>query len=196
VAKYIGRHTRFLDGSPQSPELQGELKTLFNAYHTVKCLRRDYLGRFGDAPGGFHSATGDQLLYFKTFGTTVNTVDLLRVREVYDGMETDGLKGTQKFSEEDILKTQEEMSRGRLNLLSDQTMLYNGARLYHTLRAIIRAEGFKKTPNAILSRGLAGIRGHTLIINLPGSPKAVRESLEILLDVIPHAVKMIHGGGH
>jgi len=61
---------------------------------------------------------------------------------------------------------------------------------------IIRAEGFKKTPNAILSRGLAGIRGHTLIINLPGSPKAVRESLEILLDVIPHAVKMIHGGGH
>ncbi|UCF97197.1 MAG: hypothetical protein JSV89_18800 [Spirochaetaceae bacterium] len=142
VAKYIGRYTRFLDGSPLSAELQGELKILLNAYHTVKCLHRDYLGRFGDAPGGFHSATGDQLLYFKTFGTTVNTVDLLRVREVYDGMETDGLKGKQKFGEEDIRITQEEMSRGRLNLLRDQRMLYNGARLYHTLRAIIKAEGF------------------------------------------------------
>jgi L-fucose isomerase-like protein len=142
VAKYIGRYTRFLDGSPVSPQLQGELKTLLNAYHTVRCLRHDYLGRFGDAPGGFHSATGDQLLYFKTFGTTVNTVDLLRVREVYDSMETDGLRGTQRFSEGDIQKTREEMSRGRLNLLSDQQMLYNGARLYHALRAIIRAEGF------------------------------------------------------
>jgi L-fucose isomerase-like protein len=81
-------------------------------------------------------------LYFKTFGTTVNTVDLLRVREVYDCMETEGLKGTQRFSEADIKKTQEEMSRGRLNLLSDQQMLYNGARLYHALRAIIKAEGF------------------------------------------------------
>ena len=61
---------------------------------------------------------------------------------------------------------------------------------------IIRAEGFKKTPNAVLSRGLAGIRNNTLIVNLPGSPKAVRESLEILLAVIPHAVEMMHGGGH
>jgi L-fucose isomerase-like protein len=142
VAKYIGRYARFLDGSPLSPQVQGELKTLLNAFHTVGCLRRDYLGRFGDAPGGFHSATGDQLLYFKTFGTTVNTVDLLRVREVYDGMETEGLKGTAKFSEEDIKSTQEQMSQGRLNLLSDQTMLYSAARLYHALRAIIRAEGF------------------------------------------------------
>ena len=142
VAKYIGRYARFLDGSPLSPQLQGELKTLLNAYHTVRCLRHDYLGRFGDAPGGFHSATGDQLLYFKTFGTTVNTVDLLRVREVYDSMGTEGLNGTESFSEEDIKKTQEEMSQGRLNLLSDQAMLYNAARLYHALRAIIRAEGF------------------------------------------------------
>jgi len=142
VAKYIGRYARFLDGSPQSAELQKELKILLNAYHTVKCLRHDYLGRFGDAPGGFHSATGDQLLFFKTFGTTVNTVDLLRVREVYDSMETEGTRAKQNFSEEDILKTQDEMSRGRLNLLSDQKMLYQGARLYHALRAIIKAEGF------------------------------------------------------
>jgi molybdopterin adenylyltransferase len=61
---------------------------------------------------------------------------------------------------------------------------------------ILRVEGFKKTPKAILSRGVAGVRKNTLIINLPGSPKAVRECLEIILDVIPHAVKMMHGGGH
>jgi molybdopterin adenylyltransferase len=61
---------------------------------------------------------------------------------------------------------------------------------------ILRSEGFKKTPNAVLSRGLAGIRKNTLIVNLPGSPKAVRENLEIILDILPHAVEMIHGGGH
>lgn len=58
---------------------------------------------------------------------------------------------------------------------------------------IIRAEGMKKTPRSMLSRAIAGIRGQTLIINLPGSPKAVRENLEVILDVIPHAVEKIKG---
>jgi molybdenum cofactor synthesis domain-containing protein len=55
-----------------------------------------------------------------------------------------------------------------------------------------------KTPMAILSRGVAGIRGRTLIINLPGSPKAVRECLEVLLPVLPHALEVLRGeaGGH
>lgn len=61
---------------------------------------------------------------------------------------------------------------------------------------IMRVEGFKTTPNAILSRGLTCIRKNTLIINLPGSPRAVRESLEILLGILPHAIEMMHGGGH
>jgi molybdopterin adenylyltransferase len=59
---------------------------------------------------------------------------------------------------------------------------------------VMRSEGFKKTSRAVLSRAVAGIKGKTLIINLPGSPKAVRESLEIILDVIPHAVEKIKGG--
>ena len=49
------------------------------------------------------------------------------------------------------------------------------------------------TPFAILSRAVAGIRGRCLIINLPGSPKAVRECLEVVLPVIPHAVEIIQG---
>ncbi len=69
-------------------------------------------------------------------------------------------------------------------------------RIVPGLCEIMRAEGFKKTANAILSRAFAGIRKNTLIINLPGSPKAVRECLEIILSILPHAVDMIRGGGH
>ncbi len=69
-------------------------------------------------------------------------------------------------------------------------------RIVPGLGEIMRAEGLKKTANAILSRALAGIRKNTLIINLPGSPKAVRECLEVILDVLPHAVNMMRGGGH
>ena len=61
---------------------------------------------------------------------------------------------------------------------------------------IMRAQGWKKTKSAVLSRGIVGIRNRTLIINLPGSSKGVKESLEIILDVLPHAVEMMHGGGH
>jgi len=61
------------------------------------------------------------------------------------------------------------------------------------LAEAIRAETFRKTPFAILSRAMAGIRGRCLIINLPGSPKAVRECLEVVLPVIPHAMEIIKG---
>lgn len=58
---------------------------------------------------------------------------------------------------------------------------------------IIRSESFKKTNRAILSRGVAGIRKNSLIINLPGSPKGVKESLEIILKVLPHGIEIIKG---
>ncbi len=58
---------------------------------------------------------------------------------------------------------------------------------------IIRSESFKKTNRAILSRGVAGIRKESLIINLPGSPKGVRESLEIILKALPHGIKILKG---
>ena len=61
---------------------------------------------------------------------------------------------------------------------------------------ILRSESYKKTPNAVLSRGVSVMRDNTLIINMPGSPKAVRECMEIILEVLPHAVKMMLGGGH
>lgn len=57
----------------------------------------------------------------------------------------------------------------------------------------MRAEGLKKTNRSMLSRAVAGVRGKALIVNLPGSPKGVRESLAAVLDVLPHAIEKIQG---
>ena len=57
----------------------------------------------------------------------------------------------------------------------------------------MRAMSLKETPNAMLSRAVCGIRGRTLIINLPGSPRAARENLAAVLPAIPHAVEKICG---
>jgi molybdenum cofactor synthesis domain-containing protein len=57
----------------------------------------------------------------------------------------------------------------------------------------IRQKGLKKTPHAMLSRAVAGIRGKTLIINLPGSPAGAKESLEAILPALPHAIEKIKG---
>jgi molybdenum cofactor synthesis domain-containing protein len=69
-------------------------------------------------------------------------------------------------------------------------------RIVPGLSEIIRTQGWKKTKNAVLSRGIAGTRNNTLIINLPGSPKGVKESLGTILAVLPHAVEMMLGSGH
>jgi molybdopterin adenylyltransferase len=57
----------------------------------------------------------------------------------------------------------------------------------------MRAESLKKTPHAMLSRAVVGTRGKCLIINLPGSPRAVRECLEVILPALPHAVETLKG---
>jgi molybdopterin adenylyltransferase len=61
------------------------------------------------------------------------------------------------------------------------------------LAEAMRAASLTKTPHAMLSRGVAGVRRQTLIINLPGSPKAVRENLEVVLPALPHALEKIKG---
>lgn len=61
------------------------------------------------------------------------------------------------------------------------------------LAEAMRYETLRKTPMAMLSRGVCGIRGNTLIVNLPGSPKAVRECFDVIKTVLPHAVNLITG---
>ena len=63
------------------------------------------------------------------------------------------------------------------------------------LGELMRSEGLKHTPMAALSRGVAGVRGRCLIVNLPGSEKGVRESLMAVIDILPHAVEILRGGG-
>lgn len=58
---------------------------------------------------------------------------------------------------------------------------------------ILRFEGYKKTPFAVLSRGVAGLRRQCLIVNLPGNPNAVRDDMDILNSLLPHAIQMAKG---
>ena len=67
------------------------------------------------------------------------------------------------------------------------------SRLIEGIPEKMRAEGLIKTPYAVLSRALCGVRGKSLILNLPGSPKGAVESLQSVVQILPHAVDLLAG---
>ena len=68
-------------------------------------------------------------------------------------------------------------------------------RLVPGIPEALRADGYAHIPTAILSRGVAGTVGRALIVNLPGSPGAVREALGVLRPILPHAIETLRGEG-
>lgn len=64
------------------------------------------------------------------------------------------------------------------------------------LPELMRGEGSKYTKRAMLSRGVSGIRNKSLIINLPGSPTGAVQSLKAIIEIIPHSIHILKGGGH
>lgn len=141
VAKRIGRRIRPLPGCPKDKRYGQELRRLLKVFQTVSLMRKDYLGRFGDAPGGFHSASGDQFAYLDKFGTKVDTVDLSAVLRTFEGGAFEGELGKEAFSEKDVKRVERDIRRWCAVKLNDGD-LRKCARMYLAFRSIIRANGY------------------------------------------------------
>ena len=100
-----------------------------------------------------------------------------------------------RFSEADLILTTGGTGVGPRDVTPEATMAI-AERLVPGFSEEMRRKGLEQTPRAILSRGHAAIRGTTLILNLPGSPKGAVQSLDAVAALLPHAVEVIHGARH
>jgi len=141
IAKKVGRYIYPLAGYPWEEDYQNKLKMLLNVFYTIKELRKAVIGKIGDAPSGFYASSGNQLEYASLFGIKIETVDLTAVMNVYNTYKAQGLLKEVTFTEEDVQETVSEIKRGRAILVKEE-FIYKAARLYHSLRAIIEANGF------------------------------------------------------
>jgi molybdopterin adenylyltransferase len=105
------------------------------------------------------------------------------------------LKQTADSKTADVILTTGGTGFGPRDVTPEAT-LAAAERLAPGLAEHMRSEGSKKTKSAILSRGVVGIRGESIIVNLPGSPKGAVESLDCVADLLPHAVSVLHGARH
>ena len=141
VAKQVGRHVFTVAGWPEDAAYRQQFRQLMSVVHTVAELRRDLLGRFGDAPGGFHCANGNRLAYARLFGTRIETLDFSAVLKTYETGQAEGYLGEVTFTEEDVEKTYEQMTAGR-EVLTAVENIRKAARLFHAMKALIEANGF------------------------------------------------------
>ena len=113
VARQLGRPIVTIPGPFNGEAFQAKFARLLRVAATIHCLRRDLLCRFGDAPGGFHSATGDQIAFARVFGTRVDTVDLTAVMEAYRTCKARGYLGEAAFCDDDVHRTVSQVTDGR-----------------------------------------------------------------------------------
>jgi molybdopterin adenylyltransferase len=105
------------------------------------------------------------------------------------------LKKTADANEADVILTTGGTGVGPRDVTPEATLAVV-ERLIPGFGEHMRLAGSKKTPRAILSRAVAGIRATTIIINLPGSPRGAVESLDAIAEFLPHAVSILHGARH
>jgi molybdenum cofactor synthesis domain-containing protein len=105
------------------------------------------------------------------------------------------LKSTADSNAADLILTSGGTGVGPRDVTPEATIAV-ADRMIHGFAEHMRAEGKKQTPRAILSRAVAAIRGTTMILNLPGSPRGAVDSLDAVADLLPHAVAVIHGAKH
>lgn len=105
------------------------------------------------------------------------------------------LKTTADSNDSDVILTTGGTGLGPRDVTPEATLAVS-ERLIPGFPEQMRAAGARKTPRAMLSRAAAGIRGTTIIINLPGSPTGAVESLDTVADLLPHAVAVLHGARH
>lgn len=105
------------------------------------------------------------------------------------------LKTTADAKETDLILTTGGTGVGPRDVTPEATIAA-AERLIPGFGEQMRAEGLKKTPRAILSRAVAAIRGTTIIVNLPGSPRGAVESLDAIASLLPHAIEVLHGARH
>jgi L-fucose isomerase-like protein len=141
VAKRLGRHLFLLGGWADEAAYAAEFRRLLRVVYAVKEARREVVGRLGDAPGGFHSATGDQLAYARLFGTRIETVDLSAVMETYRTGRARGPLGETGFADQDVEATFRLMTSG-VEVDIESEFVRRAARLYHASKALIEVNGF------------------------------------------------------
>jgi L-fucose isomerase-like protein len=140
VAKEIDKRPLILCGWPVDEKYRQDFKAVLRVINTIKQLRQTVLGRFGDAPSGFHSATGNQVAYAKVFGVIVETIDLSAILQVYNTGRAEGYNGQICFNDNDVMQTYEEMIAGR-EVLVEKENVKKAARLYNALKVLIEAYG-------------------------------------------------------